>query len=99
MPLLPAVVKWQVLIPQYHISCFRRPINISSTLVSQREYLALVEQCMDFAYELMDLCRGTQEVEAILGEEFGGTYDPMARLHSAIEYEEKKVLKLHSSQH
>jgi len=32
----------------------------------QNEYLGLVEQCMNFAYELMDLCRGTQEVEAVL---------------------------------
>ena len=33
---------------------------------AQNEYLGLVEQCMNFAYELMDLCRGTQEVEAVL---------------------------------
>jgi len=33
--------------------------------VWQNEYLGLVEQCMNFAYELMDLCRGTQEVEAV----------------------------------
>ena len=46
---------------------------------------------MDFACELMGLCRGTQEVEAILGEDTGGTYDPLARLRLAIQYEEKKV--------
>jgi len=28
--------------------------------------MSLVEQCMVFACELMDLCRGTQEVEAVL---------------------------------
>ena len=50
---------------------------------------------MDFACEMMDLCRGTQEVEAVLsegGEENGHTSrDPLARLKMAIEYEEKKV--------
>jgi len=41
----------------------------------------------------MDLCRGTQEVEAVLSE--GGDKesirDPLARLKMAMEYEEKKV--------
>ena len=50
---------------------------------------------MDFACEMMDLCRGTQEVEAVLsegGDENGHTSrDPLARLKMAIEYEEKKV--------
>lgn len=48
---------------------------------------------MDFACELMDLCRGTQEVEAVLGEgaEDNGARDPLARLKMAVEYEEKKV--------
>ena len=51
---------------------------------------------MDFACELMDLCRGTQEVEAVLSEgteEVGSTFsrDPLARLKMAMEYEEKKV--------
>jgi len=50
---------------------------------------------MNFACELMDLCRGTQEVEAVLSE--GGDKesirDPLARLKMAMEYEEKKVRK------
>lgn len=46
---------------------------------------------MNYAYELMDLCRGTQEVEAVLGEENTGTRDPLARLRLAINYNEKKV--------
>ena len=50
-----------------------------------------MEVCMNFAYELMDLCRGTQEVEAVLGEENTGTRDPLARLRLAINYNEKKV--------
>ena len=53
---------------------------------------------MDFACEMMDLCRGTQEVEAVLsegGEENGHTSrDPLARLKMAIEYEEKKVSRI-----
>ncbi len=59
----------------------------------QNEYLNLVEQCMDFACELMDLCRGTQEVEAVLSESGGenGYRDQLARLKMAMEYEEKKV--------
>lgn len=48
---------------------------------------------MTFACELMDLCRGTQEVEAVLGQadEDSGLRDPLARLKMALEYEEKKV--------
>jgi hypothetical protein len=48
---------------------------------------------MEFACELMDLCRGTQEVEAVLseGSEDSGPRDPLARLKMAMEYEEKKV--------
>jgi len=68
---------------------------MSLSLSLQNEYLSLVEQCMNFACELMDLCRGTQEVEAVLSE--GGDKesirDPLARLKMAMEYEEKKVRK------
>lgn len=59
----------------------------------QKEYHSLVETCMNFACEMMDLCRGTQEVEAVLGEEITGTRDPLARLRLAIQYNEKKVIK------
>jgi len=59
---------------------------------AQNEYLGLVDQCMVFACELMDLCRGTQEVEAVLSEGAeNGSPDPLARLKMAMEYEEKKV--------
>ncbi|ELT98255.1 hypothetical protein CAPTEDRAFT_189959 [Capitella teleta] len=57
-----------------------------------KEYLNLVEVCMNFAYELMDLCRGTQEVEAVLGEENTGNREPLARLRLAIHYNEKKFV-------
>ena len=51
---------------------------------------------MNFACELMDLCRGTQEVEAVLSEGSDNSSekakrDPLARLKMAIRYEEKKV--------
>lgn len=67
--------------------------DYTMSVVLQNEYLSLVEQCMDFACEMMDLCRGTQEVEAVLseGSEEGAKVDPLARLKMAIEYEEKKV--------
>ncbi|RUS82324.1 hypothetical protein EGW08_009914, partial [Elysia chlorotica] len=57
------------------------------------DYLNMVEQCMNFACELMDLCRGTQEVEAVLSESDEGTErDPLARLKMAIRYMEKKFV-------
>ena len=46
---------------------------------------------MDFACELMDLCRGTQEVEAVLSESGDDGENPLERLKMAMEYEEKKV--------
>jgi len=54
---------------------------------------------MNFACELMDLCRGTQEVEAVLSEsnEETGAYDPLDRLKMAMNYEEKKARTLYSS--
>ncbi|CAI9738536.1 short transient receptor potential channel 3-like [Octopus vulgaris] len=60
----------------------------------KNEYLGLVEQCMDFACELMDLCRGTQEVEAVLSGGWGdiSIRDPLARLKMALRYEEKKFV-------
>lgn len=63
----------------------------------QNEYLALVEQCMIFACEMVDLCRGTQEVEAVLSDclnEDDEDYDPLKRLRMAMYYEEKKVSRL-----
>ena len=68
--------------------------TVHIAVYAQNEYLGLVEQCMNFAYELMDLCRGTQEVEAVLSESRQQDDDScatLARLKMAIEYEEKKV--------
>ena len=65
-------------------------------LYFQNEYLGLVDLCMNFANELMDLCRGTQEVEAVLSESGDATRrDPLARLKQAIRYDEKKVPVYH----
>ncbi len=67
-------------------------IFFNTNWINQNEYLSLVEQCMDFACELMDLCRGTQEVQAMLGDEHGeNSREPLARLRLAIHYGEKKV--------
>lgn len=46
---------------------------------------------MNFACELIDLCRGTQEVEAVVSEGTG-CGEPLARLKMAIRYQEKKVI-------
>lgn len=46
---------------------------------------------MNFACELIDLCRGTQEVEAVVSEGTG-CGEPLARLKMAIRYQEKKVM-------
>uniref|UniRef100_A0A1I8GEW4 ANK_REP_REGION domain-containing protein n=1 Tax=Macrostomum lignano TaxID=282301 RepID=A0A1I8GEW4_9PLAT len=75
----------------------RTAYNLFSCL--QTEYVTLVEQCMNFACEMMDLCRGTQEVEAVISDnleasEVCGTNvrDPLGRLRMAIRYEEKKFV-------
>ncbi|VDO64996.1 unnamed protein product [Schistosoma margrebowiei] len=60
----------------------------------KKEYLMLVEKCMNFACEMMDLCRGTQEVEAVISdflEDGTNIRDPLGRLRLAIRFEEKKT--------
>ncbi|CAH8292288.1 unnamed protein product, partial [Schistosoma intercalatum] len=55
----------------------------------------LVEKCMNFACEMMDLCRGTQEVEAVISdflEDGTNIRDPLGRLRLAIRFEEKKFV-------
>ncbi|KAF5404875.1 hypothetical protein PHET_01150 [Paragonimus heterotremus] len=66
------------------------------TIPRQKEYLMLVEQCMNFACEMMDLCRGTQEVEAVISdflEDGTNIRDPLGRLRLAIRFEEKKLAR------
>ena len=45
--------------------------------------------------ELMDLCRGTREVEAVLGVKNDVSCDPLARLRLAIQNNEKKANHAH----
>lgn len=64
----------------------------------QNDYKKLSLQCKDFVVGLLDLCRNTEEVEAILNgdsepcanSEFFGRQN-LIRLKLAIKYEVKKV--------
>lgn len=66
----------------------------------QNDYKKLSMQCKDFVVGLLDLCRNTEEVEAILNgdreaddqNETGGR-PSLVRLKLAIKYELKKVNK------
>ena len=51
---------------------------------------------MEFTCTTMSLCRGTQEIEAILGQGWEGQ-EPLARLRLAIDNEEKMVCKITST--
>lgn len=69
-----------------------------TSLGSQSEYCHLSNQCKDYVVGLLDLCRSTEEVEAIMSGESDSddSYDPpgrpsLARLKLAIKYELKKV--------
>lgn len=64
----------------------------------QNDYKKLSMQCKDFVVGLLDLCRNTEEVEAILNgdREADGPTDTggrpsLVRLRLAIKYELKKV--------
>lgn len=66
--------------------------------VLQNDYKRLSMQCKDFVVGLLDLCRSTEEVEAVLN---GGSpahsgaagRQSLIRLKLAIKYEVKKVRK------
>lgn len=67
---------------------------------SQNDYKKLSMQCKDFVVGLLDLCRNTEEVEAILNgdREADGHVDTggrpsLVRLKLVIKYELKKVNK------
>lgn len=63
----------------------------------QNDYKKLSMQCKDFVVGLLDLCRNTEEVEAILNGDvetchLGDHGRPnLSRLKLAIKYEVKKV--------
>lgn len=72
--------------------------QISAIFLSQNDYKKLSMQCKDFVVGLLDLCRNTEEVEAILNGDTvaGGHFDKggrpnLVRLKLAIKYELKKV--------
>uniref|UniRef100_A0A1I8HH10 ANK_REP_REGION domain-containing protein n=2 Tax=Macrostomum lignano TaxID=282301 RepID=A0A1I8HH10_9PLAT len=77
---------------------FRNNYAFLRRVFFQTEYLTLVEQCMNFACEMMDLCRGTQEVEAVISDNLetevcgANVRDPLGRLRMAIRYQEKKFV-------
>uniref|UniRef100_A0A673GRF0 Short transient receptor potential channel 6-like n=1 Tax=Sinocyclocheilus rhinocerous TaxID=307959 RepID=A0A673GRF0_9TELE len=67
----------------------------------KNDYKKLSMQCKDFVVGLLDLCRNTEEVEAILNgdTEAGGHFDKggrpnLVRLKLAIKYELKKLGKI-----
>ena len=64
----------------------------------QNDYCRLSSQCKDYVVGLLDLCRSTEEVDAILSGETDSedNYDlpgrpSLTRLKLAIKYELKKV--------
>ena len=65
----------------------------------QNDYKKLSMQCKDFVVGLLDLCRNTQEVDAILNGDAEACDEPqvrsarqgLVRLKLAIKYEVKKV--------
>lgn len=66
--------------------------------LSQNDYKKLSMQCKDFVVGLLDLCRNTEEVEAILNGDNESFQKPetfgrqnLIRLKLAIKYEVKKV--------
>lgn len=74
-------------------------MGLSEFSLLQNDYKKLSMQCKDFVVGLLDLCRNTEEVEAILNgdtdvscqssEPFGR--QNLIRLKLAIKYEVKKV--------
>lgn len=71
--------------------------DVSSDFYLQNDYKKLSMQCKDFVVGLLDLCRNTEEVEAILNgdTELNGSdktgRPSLIRLKLAIKYELKKV--------
>lgn len=66
----------------------------------QNDYSRLSNQCKDYVVGLLDLCRSTEEVEAILNGETvsDDSFDmpgrpSLTRLKLAIKYELKKVTR------
>ncbi|XP_074660519.1 short transient receptor potential channel 7-like [Tubulanus polymorphus] len=54
------------------------------------DYLSLIEQCMNFANDMLDLCRTSKEIQALIADDV--THHPLGTLHKAIKYKEKKFV-------
>lgn len=77
---------------------FHSCVHIFFYGICKNDYCCLSSQCKDYVVGLLDLCRSTEEVEAILSGETDSedSYDPpgrpsLTRLKLAIKYELKKV--------
>jgi hypothetical protein len=61
----------------------------------QTEYLALADQLSDYVVKLLDKVRGHDELEKLINKKrrdpHDESYDLLARLHLAIQCNEKKV--------
>ncbi|MGH0135123.1 UNVERIFIED_CONTAM: hypothetical protein FKN15_057089 [Acipenser sinensis] len=75
--------------------------SLKDPIISERknDYKKLSMQCKDFVVGLLDLCRNTEEVEAILNGDVdvNKTNGPhgrpsLIRLKLAIKYELKKII-------
>lgn len=81
--------------------CWLKPVPhglFSLTLLFQNDYRKLSMQCKDFVVGVLDLCRDSEEVEAILNGDLNS--EPvetqrhrasLSRVKLAIKYEVKKV--------
>lgn len=73
--------------------------HLLSSSLFQNDYKKLSMQCKDFVVGLLDLCRNTEEVEAILNGDVETSHSSngehgrpsLSRLKLAIKYEVKKV--------
>ena len=69
-------------------------ISFHNVLLFQSEYRKLSDGCKDYAVELLELCRSTDEIIAILNEdeEEGAEIGTgLARLKMAIKHDQKRV--------
>ncbi|XP_064625056.1 short transient receptor potential channel 7-like isoform X4 [Lineus longissimus] len=70
----------------------------------KNDYEVLVQQCMEFACDILDLCRSGREVDALMTCEYGPegepkVTDPLGTLRIAMAYEEKKFVSHPNCQH
>lgn len=78
-----------------HLS--RAQLNTFCSALPQNDYRKLSMQCKDFVVGVLDLCRDTEEVEAILNGDVNIHLCPehhrpsLSRIKLAIKYEVKKV--------